>query len=271
MADEDHEDDGGAAQAFAALQAEVIVMRRAMEGLPAIIKRMETPDYAPSFGAVIKSLTATEARLAAIEGHPALKLTPDQHASAMKRAGADIMGDAARALRDEADEVARERRNLADIVGEALAQEAQKRALLWTLGLRRRRRPGIVPVAWSVRAGRELSGDAGDGERRPLAGRRGSHAEGRPGRRGDARDGLAAHERQRRGAASLLGGGEEGRQGAEMHNQRAGADAVTTCREPAPCAANEGARGWRRRFHIGAYATLTDEINERHHWGCPLA
>ncbi len=135
MADEDHEDDGGAAQAFAALQAEVIVMRRAMEGLPAIIKRMETPDYAPSFGAVIKSLTATEARLAAIEGHPALKLTPDQHASAMTRAGADIMGDAARALRDEADEVARERRNLADFVGEALAQEAQKRALLWTLGL----------------------------------------------------------------------------------------------------------------------------------------
>jgi hypothetical protein len=53
----------------------------------------------------------------------------------MKRAGADIMGDAARALRDEADEVARERRNLADIVGEALAQDAQKRALLWTLGL----------------------------------------------------------------------------------------------------------------------------------------
>ncbi|MGD0187900.1 MAG: DUF6118 family protein [Roseiarcus sp.] len=135
MVDENHEDDGGAAQAFAALHAEVIVMRRAMESLPAIIKRMETPDYAPSFGAVIKSLTATEARLAAIEGHPALKLTPDQHASALKRAGADIMGDAARALRNEAEEVARERRNLADIVGEALAQEAQKRALLWTLGL----------------------------------------------------------------------------------------------------------------------------------------
>ncbi len=41
-----------------------------------------------------------------------------------------------------------------------------------------------------------------------------------------------------------------------MHNQRAGADAVTTCREIAPCATNEGARGWRRRFHSGAYATL---------------
>jgi len=43
-----------------------------------------------------------------------------------------------------------------------------------------------------------------------------------------------------------------------MHDQRADADAdaVTACREPAPCATNEGARGWRRRFH-GAYATST--------------
>ncbi len=34
-----------------------------------------------------------------------------------------------------------------------------------------------------------------------------------------------------------------------MHDHRAGAGAVTTWREPAPCATNEGARGWRRRFH----------------------
>jgi len=136
MADEDHgtDDDGGAAQAFAELQAEVSVMRRAMEGLPAILKRMETPDYAPSFGAVIKSLNETGARLAAIEGHPALKLTPDQHAGAMKRAGAEVMSDAARSLRNEADAVGREQQKLAQIVGESLGQEAQKRALYWALG-----------------------------------------------------------------------------------------------------------------------------------------
>jgi len=135
MADEDHEnDDGGAAQAFADLQAEVSVMRRAMEGLPAILKRMETPDYAPSFGVVIKSLNETEARLAAIEGHPALKLTPDQHAGAMKRAGFEVMSDAARSLRNEADAVGREQQKLARIVGESLGQEAQKRALYWALG-----------------------------------------------------------------------------------------------------------------------------------------
>ena len=114
MADEDHEnDDGGAAQAFADLQAEVSVMRRAIEGLPAILSRMETPDYAPSFGVVIKSLNETEARLAAIEGHPALKLTPDQHAGAMKRAGIEVMSDAARSLRNEADAVGREQQKLA--------------------------------------------------------------------------------------------------------------------------------------------------------------
>ena len=137
MADEDHgtDDDGGAAQAFAELQAEVSVMRRAMEGLPAILKRMETPDYAPSFGAVIKSLNETGARLAAIEGHPALKLTPDQHAGAMKRAGAEVMSDAARSLRNEADAVGREQQKLAQIVGESLGQEAQKRALYWALGV----------------------------------------------------------------------------------------------------------------------------------------
>jgi len=136
MADEDHgtDDDGGAAQAFAELQAEVSVMRRAMEGLPAILKRMETPDYAPSFGAVIKSLNETGARLAAIEGHPALKLTPDQHAGAMKRAGFEVMSDAARSLRNEADAVGREQQKLAQIVGESLGQEAQKRALYWALG-----------------------------------------------------------------------------------------------------------------------------------------
>ncbi len=80
-------------------------------------------------------MTNVEARLAGIEGHPALKLTPEQHGRAMERAGVNAMEAAARALRNEADEVGRERRNLADIVDEALTKEAQKRALFWTLGL----------------------------------------------------------------------------------------------------------------------------------------
>ena len=40
----DEQDDGGAAQAFAELRAEVTVMRRALEGLPAIIKTLAPPN-----------------------------------------------------------------------------------------------------------------------------------------------------------------------------------------------------------------------------------
>jgi Family of unknown function (DUF6118) len=90
MADEDHDDDG-AARAFAELRAEVTILRRAMEDLPAVIKSIEPPDYAPSFGAVGKTLAGVEARLAGIEGHPALKLTAEQHGRAIGRAGAEIV------------------------------------------------------------------------------------------------------------------------------------------------------------------------------------
>ena len=83
MANDDDQDDGGAAQAFAELRPEVTVMRRALEGLPAVIKGMASPDYSPSFGAVGKTLASVDARLAGIEGHPALKMTPAQHGGAM--------------------------------------------------------------------------------------------------------------------------------------------------------------------------------------------
>ena len=84
----DEQDDGGAAQAFAELRAEVTVMRRAIESLPTIIKGLASPDYSPSFGAVGKVLANVDARLAGIEGHPALKMTPAQHGDAIERAGA---------------------------------------------------------------------------------------------------------------------------------------------------------------------------------------
>ena len=103
MAD-DERDDGGAARAFAELRAEVTVMRRAIESLPAIIKTLAPPDYSPSFGAVGKTLANVESRLAGIEAHPALKMTPAQHGGAMRDAGADIMRPAVVALSSAARE-----------------------------------------------------------------------------------------------------------------------------------------------------------------------
>ena len=49
MSDENgHEDDGAALRAFAELRAEVIVMRKTVESLPAAIEEFAAPDYTPS-------------------------------------------------------------------------------------------------------------------------------------------------------------------------------------------------------------------------------
>lgn len=72
---EDHETLGAdPAAAFEALRAEVAQVRGALEGLPAT-----APDYSPTLAAIARSL-------AAIEAHPALRLTPDALASQVRQA-----------------------------------------------------------------------------------------------------------------------------------------------------------------------------------------
>ena len=63
-----------AAEAFEALRAEVAQLRAVLEGLPTT-----SPDYSPTLAAVAQSL-------AAMEGHPALRLTPDALASQVRQA-----------------------------------------------------------------------------------------------------------------------------------------------------------------------------------------
>jgi len=134
LANDDQDDDGGAAQAFADLRAEVTVMRRAMESLPAVIKNLAPPDYSPSFGAVGKTLASVDARLAGIEGHPALKMTPAQHGGAMREAGADIMREAVNSVNAGARELWSATREVASIAVTARSAEAQRHALLWAVG-----------------------------------------------------------------------------------------------------------------------------------------
>lgn len=134
MASDDEQDDGGAAQAFVELRAEVTVMRRAMESLPAIIKGMAPTDYAPSFGAVGKTLASVDARLAGIEDHPALKMTPAQHGGAMQEAAAEIMRVAVSALGGASVRLGDASRRMEAMAVTARDAEAQKRALLWAVG-----------------------------------------------------------------------------------------------------------------------------------------
>ena len=63
-----------AAEAFEALRVEVAQLRTALEGLPTT-----APDYSPTLAAIAQSL-------AAMEAHPALRLTPQDLASQVRQA-----------------------------------------------------------------------------------------------------------------------------------------------------------------------------------------
>jgi hypothetical protein len=135
VASDDEQDDGGAAQAFADLRVEVTVMRRAIESLPGAIKNLAPPDYSPSFGAVGKTLASVESRLAGIEGHPALKMTPAQHGGAMRDAGASIFADAVSSLNLGAQQLWRVKEEVQSLAITARSSKAQKQALLWAVGV----------------------------------------------------------------------------------------------------------------------------------------
>jgi hypothetical protein len=71
---QDHSGDDAAAEAFEALRIEVAQLRTALEGLPTT-----APDYSPTLAAIAQSL-------AAMEAHPALRLTPQDLASQVRQA-----------------------------------------------------------------------------------------------------------------------------------------------------------------------------------------
>lgn len=130
------QDEHDAARAFGALQAEVATLRQAVEALPAIVEgATRVTDYTPTLGAIVKVLTQVEARIIAIQDHPALKMTPEQHGRAIGRAGAEAFAEAARVMRDEADALKRERVHFAGIAGEARSQAEQRRWVVWAGGI----------------------------------------------------------------------------------------------------------------------------------------
>jgi len=95
MARQGHEDggEGDAAGAFEALRAEVAALRRGVE----LIYRQQQEaagaagpapvDYSPTLGGMAKTLQAVEGRLQAIEGKPAMALTPSRFEADIRAAG----------------------------------------------------------------------------------------------------------------------------------------------------------------------------------------
>jgi hypothetical protein len=132
---EDEADHHGAvdpAQAFEDLRAEVSELRRALEALPGAWEESRSPDYTPSLGTIAKGLAAVENRLAGIEKHPALRLTPEQYQQAVAQAGNMLMREAVQKLDRAAQDAERERHRLAGLIGTARKQDEQRHWLLWT-------------------------------------------------------------------------------------------------------------------------------------------
>jgi hypothetical protein len=132
MEDEaDHHGAADPAQAFEDLRAEVSELRRAVEALPGAWEDSRPPDYTPSLGTIAQGMATVESRLAGIEKHPALRLTPEQHQQAVAQAGNVLMREAAQKLDRAAQDAERERHQLAGLIGTVRKQDAQRNWLLY--------------------------------------------------------------------------------------------------------------------------------------------
>lgn len=130
---EDHA--GDPAQAFEDLRAEVSVLRRAIEALPATIRENRPPDYSADLGVLGKGLDEIGEQLEAIQKSPALMMSPEAQGQAIARAGNNLVREAAQRLDRAAQAIEDERGRLAGIVDQAWAQDRQFKLFCWTAGI----------------------------------------------------------------------------------------------------------------------------------------
>jgi len=125
---------GGAEQAFEELRAEVNVLRRAVEVLPDAWAANRPADYTDTLGAIAKKLEILASHLQAIEQHPAIRMSPAQHQRAIAAAGGELVRNAVQKLDSATAETAKERRELAGLIGLMRGQRQQWKWLAWTGG-----------------------------------------------------------------------------------------------------------------------------------------
>ncbi|WP_426026154.1 DUF6118 family protein [Brevundimonas sp. TSRC1-1] len=126
---------GDPAQAFEDLRAEVSVLRRAIERLPAAIRENRTPDYSQDLAILGKGLDEIGQSLETVLASPALNLTPEQQGQGIARAGSTLVREAAQRLDRATQETERERARLSSLIGQAWAKDRQFRLLCWTGGV----------------------------------------------------------------------------------------------------------------------------------------
>ena len=125
---------GDPAQAFEDLRAEVSVLRRAIEAIPAAMRENRPPDYSQDLGVIGKGLDEVGEQLETVLKSPALIRSPEEQGQAIAVAGANLIREAAQRFDRATQEAERERSRLSGVIGQVWAQDRQFRMLCWTGG-----------------------------------------------------------------------------------------------------------------------------------------
>ncbi len=125
MADRDESPETDAAQAFEHLTAEVTLLRTSVEELADHLQLQASSDYTVTLGKISKGLFDVSDRLAEIEQHPALRVTPANFGEAIARAASGAMREAANQIDQARREAEHTTQALTQIIGSARAQDRQ--------------------------------------------------------------------------------------------------------------------------------------------------
>jgi hypothetical protein len=126
------DESGSAERAFKALTAEVSGTRQAMRALKESLEQRRPVDTTQTLGLIVSRLNTVAQSLAVIEKHPALKLTPEQHARAVVLAGEGLLREAVQKFDGAARDFTFAQRELVQTVGTIHERHQQWEWLAWT-------------------------------------------------------------------------------------------------------------------------------------------
>lgn len=123
-----------ATQAFARLEGEMALMRRAVEHLAAEKGDIRIPDYTATLGEMAQRLGAIAQGMHTIAEKPAMQMTPEDFAARMQAAAAQARRDDHIALADAQQQHVEAVRTLRALAGNAASIAEQRCRLKWAAG-----------------------------------------------------------------------------------------------------------------------------------------
>jgi hypothetical protein len=123
-----------ATEAFARLEGEMALVRRAVEHLAAEKGDIRIPDYTATLGEMAQRLGALAQGMNTIADKPAMQMTPEDFAARMQASAAQARRDDHIALADAQQQHVEAVRTLRALVGTAVSFNEQRRRLKWVAG-----------------------------------------------------------------------------------------------------------------------------------------